>query len=66
MAQTLPGSLFKLTGILNYQSWTNWAIKYCRANQEWQWRTILFTIVKYFFNWYTPPELTRIDISLVY
>ena len=23
---------------------------YCRANQEWQWRIIMFTIVKYNIN----------------
>ena len=39
---------------------------YCRANQEWQWRNILFTIVKLNIKLYTPLELTRIDKSLVY
>ena len=41
---------------------------YCRANQEWQWRNILFTIAiyKYNTNMYTSFELTQIDRSLVY
>ena len=40
--------------------------KYCRANQEWQWRNILFTIAKLNINFHTPFELTQIDRSLVY
>ena len=40
-------------------------ILYWRANQNWQWRIILFTIVKWNINLYTPFELTRIDRSLV-
>ena len=38
----------------------------CRANQEWQWRNILFSIVKSNINLYTPLELTGIDRSHVY
>ena len=26
--------------------WSAWQSAYCRANQEWQWRNILFTILK--------------------
>ena len=39
---------------------------YCHANQEWQWRNILFTIVKEIINLYTTIDLTRIDRSFVY
>ena len=39
---------------------------YCRVNQEWQWRNILFSIVKFNINLYTPLELTGIDRSHVY
>ena len=39
---------------------------YCRANQEWQWRNILFSIVKVNINLHTPLELTGIDSSHVY
>ena len=42
------------------------SFSYCRANQEWQWRNILFTIAKSNINLYTPLELARIDRSLVY
>ena len=39
---------------------------YCRANQEWQWRKILFTLVKFNIDVYTPFEPMQIDRSLVY
>ena len=39
---------------------------YCRANQEWQWRNIVFSIVKLNINLYTPLELMGIDRSRVY
>ena len=39
---------------------------YCRANQEWQWRNILFSIVKFNINLYPQIELTGIDRSHVY
>ena len=39
---------------------------YCRANQEWQQSHILFTIVKWNINLYTPLEQTGIDKSCVY
>ena len=38
-------------------------VTYCRANQEWQWHNIVFTLN---INLYTSLELTRIDRSLVY
>ena len=38
----------------------------CRANQEWQLRNTLFTVVKLNINLYTPFEVMRIDRSLVY
>ena len=42
------------------------AKSYCRANQEWQWRNILFTLVKENINLYTTFELMLINRSLVY
>ena len=41
-------------------------ILYCRANQEWQWRRALFTIIKSNTNLCTQLELMRIDRSPVY
>ena len=40
-------------------------VDYCRANQKWHWRNILFTIVKSNINLYS-LILTGIDRSLVY
>ena len=41
---------------------------YCRANQEWQWSNIFFTIAKSHINLYTPLDLAavRINRSLMY
>ena len=56
----------------NFSNWSHSQPKdfatefYCRASQEWQWRRVLFTIVKLNINFYTPLELMRIDRSRVY
>ena len=44
-------------------------LAYCCANQEWQWRHVLFTIAKSNISLYTPLELAwidRINIQVIY
>ena len=38
-------------------------MSYYRANQEWQWRNIVFTVAKLNTNVYTSLKLTPIDNS---
>ena len=69
--QSIPFS--KLTWLTENSSLGQWVYNardfsyiYCRANQEWQLRNILFTIVELNINLHTLFEITRIDRSLVY